>query len=314
MAPQAVARGSRDENPRDIGLGALLLEDLRTHGGRLLAPGFLAVAVHRFGNWRILRACRSRSDRHAHASLYSAAFHAVRLGFGIDLPYVVRLGVPSRRAHRAPRRRRPRRALDRKRRRDPPLRHPGCQEPRRQGRQAHRRGRRGDRPTRVRVRRRHHVGHHTLVCTASTVGPDERAAALHRPRCPRPHRRPARSHERTSLPRRGRLRARARRRGWDTSRPMPRMCVKSGSKRIASGSEMAKVRSRNAIISTAPTESIKPASQRLTSRVKQSSSGRTRKRSRTNSSTVRSCSSCMSASSPGRTRVKQIEGPRGSSA
>ena len=88
-APQAVARGSRDENPRDIGLGALLLEDLRTHGGRLLAPGFLAVAVHRFGNWRM---SVPKPVRPPLTLMYNAAFHAVRLGFGIDLPYVVRLG------------------------------------------------------------------------------------------------------------------------------------------------------------------------------------------------------------------------------
>jgi serine O-acetyltransferase len=85
----ADALGSRDENPSDIGLRALLLEDLRTHGGRVLAPGFLAVAVHRFGNWRM---GVPKLLRPPLTMFYDAAFHAVRLGFGIDLPYVIRLG------------------------------------------------------------------------------------------------------------------------------------------------------------------------------------------------------------------------------
>src|SRR5689334_6998700 len=32
--------GATNENPRGIGLAALLAEDLRTHGGRVLEPGF----------------------------------------------------------------------------------------------------------------------------------------------------------------------------------------------------------------------------------------------------------------------------------
>ena len=45
--------GSRNENPRGIGLLALLAEDYRTHDRHLLEPGFLAVAVHRLGNARM---------------------------------------------------------------------------------------------------------------------------------------------------------------------------------------------------------------------------------------------------------------------
>ena len=40
-------------NPPGIGLFALLREDLRTHDGNLFEQGFWAVAVHRFGNWRM---------------------------------------------------------------------------------------------------------------------------------------------------------------------------------------------------------------------------------------------------------------------
>jgi len=87
--PPTAPRGSRDENPADIGLLALLREDLRTHGGRLSRPGFWAVAVHRFGNWRM----GVRKPLRAPLTLiYRAAFQAIRLGFGIDLPYDTRLG------------------------------------------------------------------------------------------------------------------------------------------------------------------------------------------------------------------------------
>jgi serine O-acetyltransferase len=83
------SRGTRDENPSDIGWLALLREDLRTHEGRLSAPGFWAVAVHRFGNRRMRV---PRPLRPPFTLLYRAAFQLVRLGFGIDLPYDTRLG------------------------------------------------------------------------------------------------------------------------------------------------------------------------------------------------------------------------------
>ncbi len=80
-------RGSRDENPAGIGWFALIAEDLSSHGGP--TPGFWAVAVHRFGNWRMGVRPPLRAPLTA---LYRAAFHAVRLGFGIDLPYDTKLG------------------------------------------------------------------------------------------------------------------------------------------------------------------------------------------------------------------------------
>src|SRR5262249_47465695 len=46
-------RGDRNLNPEGIGFFSLLNEDLRTHGGDLFEQGFWAVAVHRFGNWRM---------------------------------------------------------------------------------------------------------------------------------------------------------------------------------------------------------------------------------------------------------------------
>ena len=45
--------GDRDLNPPGIGLLALFREDLRTHDNDFMEPGFWAVALHRFGNWRM---------------------------------------------------------------------------------------------------------------------------------------------------------------------------------------------------------------------------------------------------------------------
>ena len=45
--------GARNQNPADIGFFALIAEDFRTHDRDPLQPGFWAVALHRFGNWRM---------------------------------------------------------------------------------------------------------------------------------------------------------------------------------------------------------------------------------------------------------------------
>jgi hypothetical protein len=66
-APKFLAtmpRGDGNENPPDLGIFALRREDLRTHDGNLFEQGLWAVAVHRFGNWRMgipLNRCGSRS-------------------------------------------------------------------------------------------------------------------------------------------------------------------------------------------------------------------------------------------------------------
>lgn len=68
----------------------LLREDYAAHGRDSSRPGFRAVAVHRFGNWRmrigpiILRAPLSL--------LYRAMFRHVRNHYGIEIPDTVRLG------------------------------------------------------------------------------------------------------------------------------------------------------------------------------------------------------------------------------
>lgn len=79
-----------NQNPVDIGFWELLREDFVAHKrdwGRL---GFRAVAVHRFGNWRmgisnpVLRAPMS--------VLYRALFRHCRARYGIEVPFSVKLG------------------------------------------------------------------------------------------------------------------------------------------------------------------------------------------------------------------------------
>jgi serine O-acetyltransferase len=85
--------GSRNVNPPGIGIVALLIEDLRTHGS-LCSQGFWAIAANRIGNWRmdlhpwILRAPVTL--------LYRALYNCVHWICHIELPYIVPVG---RRVH-----------------------------------------------------------------------------------------------------------------------------------------------------------------------------------------------------------------------
>ena len=87
--PIAIVRGVDDQNPRGIRLGALVAEDFRAHGSRVTAVGFWAVTVHRFGNWRM---GLDKPARVPMTALYRLAFGVLRWGWGIDLPYDVKLG------------------------------------------------------------------------------------------------------------------------------------------------------------------------------------------------------------------------------
>jgi serine O-acetyltransferase len=87
LAPRA---GTRNENPLGLSLPALWKEDLATHDGDWLSPGFLAVAVHRFGNWRM--GIRPKPVRAVCTLLYRYLNRRVRIKYGIKLDYTVRLG------------------------------------------------------------------------------------------------------------------------------------------------------------------------------------------------------------------------------
>src|SRR3954466_15409127 len=87
VAPERA--GSRNLNPAGIGFVALLREDLRTHHGNVFEQGFWAVAVHRFGNWRM---GRTKLVRAPLTLLYRFLVKWVEWTCGITLPYTVRLG------------------------------------------------------------------------------------------------------------------------------------------------------------------------------------------------------------------------------
>lgn len=84
-----LARGDRNENPAGIGFLRLLAEDLRMHDGAILEQGFWAVAVHRYGNWRM---GLPRVVRPPFSLLYRFLYKCVEWTCGISLPYTTRLG------------------------------------------------------------------------------------------------------------------------------------------------------------------------------------------------------------------------------
>ncbi len=83
-------KGERNLNPADIGFVPLLREDLNTHDGALLEQGFWALAVHRFGNWRM--DIHPRVLRLPLSILYKFLYKFVEWTCGITLPYTVRVG------------------------------------------------------------------------------------------------------------------------------------------------------------------------------------------------------------------------------
>jgi serine O-acetyltransferase len=83
-------KGDRNLNPPGIGLFALLREDLQTHDGNWFEQGFWAVAVHRFGNWRM--GFRWKIVRAPLTLMYRFLFKWVEWTCGITLPQITRVG------------------------------------------------------------------------------------------------------------------------------------------------------------------------------------------------------------------------------
>jgi len=71
-------------------LAALIAEDWRAHGRDWTRPGFRAVAVHRFGVWRM--SVTPKPLRAPLSLIYRWAFRRCRNRYGIELPYSVALG------------------------------------------------------------------------------------------------------------------------------------------------------------------------------------------------------------------------------
>lgn len=73
-----------------MSLLAQIAEDWRAHGREWTRPGFRAVAVHRFGVWRM--GVRPKLLRAPLSLLYRWAFRHCRNRYGIELPYSAALG------------------------------------------------------------------------------------------------------------------------------------------------------------------------------------------------------------------------------
>jgi serine O-acetyltransferase len=89
-AAVAYTAGRENVNPQGMSLLALWREDLRTHDGQWLSPGFQALAAHRFGNWRM--SVRPKPLRAPFSLLYKLWARYVKIHYGIELDYTVRLG------------------------------------------------------------------------------------------------------------------------------------------------------------------------------------------------------------------------------
>ena len=73
-----------------LGLWPQIQEDWEAHGRDWTLPGFRAVAVHRFGVWRM--GIESKILRAPFSILYRSLYRKVRNTYGIELPYTVQLG------------------------------------------------------------------------------------------------------------------------------------------------------------------------------------------------------------------------------
>ncbi|MDX2230290.1 MAG: serine O-acetyltransferase [Leptolyngbyaceae cyanobacterium bins.349] len=75
---------------KSLTLWQQLVEDWVAHGKDWTKPGFRAVAVHRFGVWRM--GVEPKLLRAPLSILYRMLFRKVRNTYGIELPYTVKLG------------------------------------------------------------------------------------------------------------------------------------------------------------------------------------------------------------------------------
>lgn len=82
--------GDKNLNPPGIGFLALLREDLRTHDHDPFDPGFWAIAIHRYGNWRM--GIRPKLLRAPFSLAFRTLSRIIELIAGIHLPYTVKLG------------------------------------------------------------------------------------------------------------------------------------------------------------------------------------------------------------------------------
>ena len=82
--------GDRNQNPADIGILRLLIEDYQTHDRHLTELGLWAIAVHRFGNWRM--SIKPKLLRAPFSLGYRILTLLVDITTGISLPYTMPIG------------------------------------------------------------------------------------------------------------------------------------------------------------------------------------------------------------------------------
>lgn len=74
----------------NLSLWEQIKEDWIAHGCDWTKPGFRAVAVHRFGVWRMN--IQTKVLRAPFSVLYRSMYRKIRNTYGIELPYTVQLG------------------------------------------------------------------------------------------------------------------------------------------------------------------------------------------------------------------------------
>jgi serine O-acetyltransferase len=82
--------GEHNQNPASVSVWELLKEDFHTHERDLFSQGFWAIALHRFGNWRM--DLRPRFLRMPFSILYKVLYKFVEWTCGISLNYPVKVG------------------------------------------------------------------------------------------------------------------------------------------------------------------------------------------------------------------------------
>lgn len=87
--PDLISSVNEPETPT-LGLWQQIKEDWIAHGRDWTRPGFRAVAVQRFGVWRMK--IEPKILRAPFSILYRALFRKIRNTYGIELPYTVQLG------------------------------------------------------------------------------------------------------------------------------------------------------------------------------------------------------------------------------
>ena len=87
--PQLTEKANQIETP-ELGLWQQIKEDWNAHGRDWTKPGFRAVAVQRFGVWRMQ--VEPKLLRAPLSILYRSLYRKVRNTYGIDVPYTVKLG------------------------------------------------------------------------------------------------------------------------------------------------------------------------------------------------------------------------------